>query len=260
MKLSRLALACLAAGLSLAACSPPKYVHYWSVWRDWHANVGWAWNIMTDQEGGHFENTNFIGPFAREFYLGVPSISVRYYAYKTGHRLPDGLTEYYKDADDYIKQTLTTVYGPHCADFWDENTPPQNQVSVEDTSIDRPCALVGVTKDKKLIAKGHPDEIYLGDGRKAKHFIVLSPVQVPQAVAYGTRVDDKTGAKYVLRMHEYAVVPMQKGFYVVIYPATRDGYDRFKPYYNEFLNTLKFVREGPGASPAAPLAAGRGKK
>lgn len=264
MKLSRLGLACLMAGAAaLAACSPPKYVHYWSVWRDWHANVPWGWNIRTEQENGSFARTDLNGPFAPEFFLGVPTISVRWHQYRSPHRLPDGLAEYYKDADDYIKQTLSTVYGPHCADFWDEKTPPTKAPEgsvVDDKGLGQPCGLVE-KKDGKLLVKGHPDLIYIGDGNKAKHFTVMSPVVVPEDYGYGTSYDPQTKQRFVVRMHEYAVLPMSKGFYVLVYPATREGYDLFRPQFNEFINSFKVYKEGPASTAAAaPVAASKPAK
>lgn len=263
MKLSRLGLACLAAGAAaLAACSPPKYVHYWSIWRDWHANVPWGWNIRTEQEGTRFARTDLNGPFAPEFFLGVPTISVRWHQYRSSHRLPDGLSEYYKDADDYIKQTLTNVYGPHCADFWDEKTPPSKAPAgsvVEDQGLGRPCGLVE-KKDGKLLVKGHPDLVYTGDGLKAKHFTVLSPVTVPDTYGYGTSLDAKTNQRYVVRMHEYVVLSMSKGFYVLVYPATLEGYDLFVKQFTTFVSSFQVHKEGPASASAAPVAAASSSK
>lgn len=263
MKLSRLGLACLMAGAAaLAACSPPKYVHYWSIWRDWHANVPWGWHIRTEQEAARFARTDLNGPFAPEFFLGVPTISVRWHQYKTSHRLPDGLVEYYADADDYIKQTLQTVYGPHCADFWDEKTPPSKTPAgsaVEDAGLSQPCGLVDKQPGKKAEVRGHPDLIYIGGGQKAKHFTVMSPVVVPESYQFGTSWDLKTQQHYVVRMHEYVVLPMEKGFYAIVYPATREGYDLFKPQFNEFVNSFKVYKEGPASASAAPVAAASSK-
>lgn len=265
MKLSRLGLACVAAGLAiLAACTPPKYVNYWSIWRDWRASVPWGWNIMTDQEDTRYASTSLIGPYAPEFYLGVPSISVKWYEYKTAHRLPDGLAEYYKDADDYIGQTLKAVYGPKCAQFWDAKNPPRDLPEIDQEDLDKPCTLVAL-KDAKaepnankpgaLRVVGHPDLVYLGDGKKAKHFIVLAPTVVPSSVRNGVLLDPKSGRKYVVRMHEYVVVPLEKGFYVLVYPATRPGYYLFAPHFSEFVNTFKIAKEGPETAPsAAPVA------
>jgi hypothetical protein len=71
------AVAMLAGCLLMAGCNPPKHVTYTSARRDWKCSVPWGWNVMTDEKGGHYTNTTFIGPFDPEFYLGAPSLSVR---------------------------------------------------------------------------------------------------------------------------------------------------------------------------------------
>lgn len=217
MNLSRPDLACFLAGaFFFLGCSPPKYATYTSIHKDWKTVVPGGWSIMTDQEGSHFTNTNFIGPFEPEFYLGAPSFSVRWHSYKASHRLPDGLVEYYETAEDYIDQMLKSVYGPRF-----------ELVDAED--YHRPAGISG-----SKVA-----------GRDAKHFAVLSPTEVPADTKWGTSVNPETGRIGVVRLHEYVVVPAQKGFYVLVYPATRDGFKLYKPQFNAFVHGFTILAEGP---------------
>ncbi|MDE2237718.1 MAG: hypothetical protein KGK30_07505, partial [Elusimicrobia bacterium] len=202
----------------LGGCSTPKYASYHSIWGDWRADVPYHWNVMTDHEGTHFAVTNLIGPFEPSFYLGAPSFSVGYHQYNTAHRLPDGMVEDYSSVDDYIAQMLRDVYGPN---------------------YELVSSLKGHHHDPQGI-----DEIYVS-GRKAKHFTVLSPTPVPAATKWGTSVNPSTGQLGVVRLHEYAVLPLSKGFYVLVYPATREGFDLYKKQFNALLNSFKVLKEGP---------------
>lgn len=233
MKLNRPGPAVLVAGaLLFLGCSTPKYVNYWSQWRDWRSSVPWGWNIATERAGDDYAITNLIGPFAPEFYHGVPSFSVRWYRNKAAHRLPDGMSEAYRDADDFIKQTLAVVYGGN-------------------------YTLVSAAQDAQ---KRHPDseitEVYVS-GRKAKHFVVVSSVEVPIDTPYGVLKDRKNGHATLVRMHEYVVVPMSTGFYAIVYPATPSGFDLFSPQFNAFVNKFTIAKEGPaGAALAIPTLGG----
>lgn len=207
----------LAAGMLFPACTPPKYVTYTSARGDWKGSVPWGWNVMTDEEGERFTNTSFIGPFEPEFYLGAPSLSVRWYSYSSPHRLPDGLLEMYSSAEDYAAQTLAGVYGP------------------------------------EAVLRQPLHEIEMA-GRKAKHFVVLSPVRVPPGTQWGTSLEAQTGRLVNLRQHAYAVLPLERGFYAVIYPATRDGYPLYEKQFNELVNSFTPLQDGPGGPPLAAAA------
>lgn len=163
--------------------------------------------MITDGEGGHFTNTTFIGPFEPDFYLGAPSLSVRWHAYSYPHRLPDGGLEMYNDAEDYIQQTLREVYG--------------NRVMSQ------------------------PPRDIIVHGKKARHFVVLSPAPVPPDRRWGVVEDAETGKPVNLREHAYVVVALKRGFYVLIYPATRAGFKKYEPHFNQLVNTFKILKEGP---------------
>lgn len=224
IKPKSLVAAVLLGAACLSACSPPKYVNYWSLWRDWRAAVPWGWNIRTDQDGATFASTNLTGPFAPEFYLGVPSIGVRWYQNHGAHRLPDGLVEYYRDGDDFIEQTLTAVY------------PDSRLVSKKAKEDPEPAEIREVP-----VA-----------GRKAKNFTVLSEIKAPKDARYGVLVDPATKERGISRLHEYVVLQLKTGFYVIVYPATVRGYDLFKPQFNAFVKSFHVAKEGPaGAAPAA---------
>lgn len=205
----------------LPACNPPKYVSWSSVQGDYKVMVPWGWRVMTDREGDHFTNTNFIGPFEPEFYLGVPSFSIRWHRNSYSHRLPDGLLEYYSNADDYIRRMLLVIYGP----------------------------------EPELLRPVH--EILVA-GRKAKHFVVRSPVRVPANAKWGTEIEVRSGELVNRRQHAYVVLPMTKGFYVLVYPATREGFKLYEPQFNQLVNTFAPLQEGPGGPKAEAAVAASG--
>lgn len=208
-----------AAAVLVAACSPPKYVGYTSVKRDFKASVPWGWNVMTD-EAPHYFNTTFIGPYEPDFFLGAPSLSVRWYGNGRGHTAPDGTIELYADGGDFIRQQLTLVY-----------------------------------KEQRQMLQ--PVHEVLVAGRKAKHFVVVSPVDVPAHMQHGVSV--QRGGKRVvnLRQHAYAVLQLDRGFYVLIYPATRDGFPLYENAFNQLVNTFTPLSEGPGGPPVPAAAAGK---
>lgn len=212
------AAAVLAGALLASACWHSKYAHYTSIFGDYKCDVPWGWQVMADHEKTEFTNTNFIGPFEPSFLLGTPSFSVRWHSYNQGHRLPDGQLELYTSADDYIKQTLRDVYQPHLT----------------------------MIKDQEAITI---------DGRPAQYFVVSSPVRVPNEAKWGTVLDADSGQPYNVRQHAYAVVPMKRGFYVLIYPATKEGYPLYEKEFNELVHSFKIFKDGPdGPPPGAPSA------
>ncbi|MDX6768547.1 MAG: hypothetical protein SF051_03380 [Elusimicrobiota bacterium] len=213
MKMKNRVLALLAAALvSVAACSPPKYVSYRSVNRDFTAAVPWGWQVMTDQEGDGtaFAHVNFIGPFDPSFYLGVPSMSVRWYRNFWPRKMRDGRLEMYASPDDFIKRTLAEVYGPEY----------QLPTPVKDIDLRQ-------------------------SGLKARLFVVLSRVPVPAETRNGVEIDE-SGVTYNVRQHAYVVVPMGDGFYVLTYPATRGGYDKYDANFNQMVSTFLPITRGPG--------------
>lgn len=195
--------------LALAACGAPKYVSYSSIRGDWKASVPWGWNVITDEEGGHFAATNFLGPFEPDFFLGIPSLSVRWHSYGVPHTLRNRTAEVYRTADEFIQSTLKDVYGP------------------------------------RYLLKQPVREVLTGDNRKAKQFTVESPVAAPAGARWGLS-EDAEGKAYNLRAHAYAVVPLQRGFYVLVYPATRDGFNLYEKHFYKLINSFVVLTEGPG--------------
>lgn len=217
----RLPLLIALLGALFSGCRYPRYARYTSFHGDFRCEVPYSWNVMRDVEGEKYANTTFIGPFEPDFYLGVPSFSVRWYERFRPHTLPDGTLEMYSGADDFIKQTLKAVYGPN-------PVLPQEQHEVE-------------------VA-----------GRKAKHFVVLSPVQVPSDRRWGVSLDGKKKT-FNLRQHAYVLLPMERGFYVFVYPATKDGYDKYKKDFEHLVFSFEPVKNGPFGSPARPETRGAAK-
>lgn len=214
------AAAALAAAF-LAACSPPKYVRYLSPQKDWRTSVPWGWSVMTDREDARFTHINFIGPFEPQFFLGAPSLSIRWHSYYSPHTLPDGSVESYASADDYIKQMLDFVYGA----------------------------------ERQMI---QPVREVLVAGRKAKNFVVRSAAVVPERYSWGTSLDASGKNVVVVRQHAYAVLPLSRGFYVLVYPATADGYPLYEPMFNQMVNTFEPLTDGPGGPPLDAVPASRG--
>ena len=82
-------------------------------------------------------------------------------------------------------------------------------------------------------------------GWEGTHFIVESLVSVPKTYNYAVLVDP-TGTKAgVVRHHAYVILPMDNGFYVLVYPGTRGGYDRYAKQFNHLVNTFSVLTDGP---------------
>lgn len=216
------------AFLALSGCTPPKYVGYVSVFKDWKAGVPWGWQVRTDREDNHFASTNLIGPFEPLFYLGAPSLSVRWHKYGEAHRLPDGLLERFDSVDDFSQQMLTHVYGP---DY-------QLKKVGGDGNLFPGGIVEGKTKQ----------------GLSVKQFNVLSPVPVPKSTKWGTVLEREGGRVTNLRLHAYTLIPMKTGFYALVYPATRDGYKIYESHYNQLVNSFRPLTEGPNGPKVEPEA------
>ena len=220
-----------AAAAFAAACSPPKYVTYKSVSNDFKAAVPWGWNVLADADYDAFSQVTFIGPFDVDFYLGAPTLSVRWYKPYRPHRLRGGRLEMYANSDDFIKQTLNDVYGKKAIVYG-----------------------VGFREDggRVLVDKTHPIPTFplKESGLPAKFFGVLSPTPAARGVTIGTETDDE-GRPVNVRYHEYAVVPIvvdgrEKGFYVLCYPATQAGHDKGMDRFRALYNTFHPLTAGPG--------------
>ena len=219
-KRAGLALVVLAA---LAACSPPKYAHYESVEGDFSVSAPWGWDVMTESDGDAFSQVEFIGPFDPDFFLGAPSLSVRWYRNYRPHKLRDGRLEMYAGADDFIRQTLRDVYGGDSA------------------------LLYTAGPDGRLALAEGPETITLKTaGAPARFFVVLSPTPAPAANEYGLEEEAATGRKINMRQHAYVVVPMKGGFYVLCYPATRRGYAKYEDRFRALFGSFRPASQGPG--------------
>ena len=212
-----------------AGCNPPKYASYESVNKDFTASVPWGWQVMTDQQDLDFTQATFIGPFDPDFYLGAPSLSVRWYRRYRPHRLTDGRLEMYGGSDDFIRQILTQVYGPHYL-----------LMSLKGELSYKPGANPGTAVE--VIP-----EITLNEsGLKAKAFSVESAVQAPETNKYGISVSSITGKGFIVRKHAYVVVPVDDGFYVLTYPATERGYENFLDKFAGLIGSFVPRTAGPG--------------
>jgi hypothetical protein len=208
-----------------AACGAPKSVVYRSVSGDFTAAVPWGWNVLADADHDVFSQVVFIGPFDLDFYLGAPSLSIRWYKDDRPHRMRHGELEMYAGADDFIRQTLAQVYG-------------------------KDAVLYGLGEgglaDRSPIDPGRIPEITLADsGLPAKYFAVLSPTPAPRGVTMGT-IADASGRRLNQRYHEYAVVPVGDGFYVLCYPATVGGHDKGMEAFKRMIGSFHPYTAGPG--------------
>jgi hypothetical protein len=219
-RLSAVLLLALAAG-----CNPPKYASYESINKDFTASVPWGWQVMTDQQDNDFAQSTFIGPFDPDFYLGAPSISVRWYRKNRPHRLTDGRLEMYGGPDDFIKQMLSQVYGPEYFVLTLDGKVSYD--NAKHTAIIREITLKS-------------------SGLKAQAFAVESAVAVPDANKWGISADSKTGKAFVLRKHGYVVLPMEGGFYVLTYPATERGYENHLDKFAGLMGSFMPLTAGPG--------------
>ena len=219
-----LALAALAAG-----CNPPKYASYESINKDFTASVPWGWQVMTDQQDDDFAQAAFIGPFDRDFYLGAPSLSVRWYRRYRAHRMAGGRLELYSGADDFIRQTLTYVYGPEYILY----------------ALDGKLSYKRGRKADEAL-EVIPEITLKQSGLKAKAFIVESATPAPEANQWGISAQAGTGKPYVLRKHAYVVVPIDGGIYVITYPATERGYEHFVDKFAGLIGSFMPFTAGPG--------------
>jgi len=219
-RLSAVLLLALAAG-----CNPPKYATYESINKDYTAAVPWGWQVVTDQQDNDFAQATFIGPFDPDFYLGAPSLSVRWYRRYRPHRLSDGRLEMYAGPDDFIKQTLSIVYGPEYVLLTLDGRPSYDNA-----------------KRTEII----PDIVLKNSGLKAKAFAVESAVPAPEQNRWGISAQTGTDKPFVLRKHAYVVVPIEDGFYVLTYPATERGYQNFLDKFAGLMGSFMPVSAGPG--------------
>jgi hypothetical protein len=225
----------------LAACGNPKYVHrYKSIFKDFTANVPWGWGVITDVQGGDFDETRFYGPFDGDFFLGAPSLSVRWFKNNHAHVLRNGQVETYANADDFIDQTLRQVYG------YPSGTGPTAFLKSLEKAPDGEFVML----DKPVDI---PKQVFKDTGLTAKSFIIESPLAVAKGYRWGVDVrrdipQKQQARSWNMRMHAYAVFPMSSGFYVICYPATRRGFYHDLDRFFELVNSFRPLTEGPGGS------------
>lgn len=203
------AVVALAALPFAAACKPPKYIKYNSESGDFTAQVPWGWSVYLDRQGDDFYGYTFVGPFDPDFHRGVPTLQARWYGKNRVRTLPDGSVETYPSPQDFVERTLRDLYGP----------------------------------EKALKVEPHPIAV---SGWEATHFVVISPMEVPGTMRFGVSEEAESKKTVVLRQHAYVVVPMDTGFYVLIYPATRGGFEKYEDRFNNLVNTFRALKDGPG--------------
>jgi len=133
----------------------------------------------------------------------------------------------YSGTADFIKQTLTQVYGPEYILLTLDG-----KVSYDNA------------KRTEII----PEITLKQSGLKAQAFTVESAVRAPEANRWGISADSKTGKGFVLRKHAYALIPVEDGFYVLTYPATADGYEKFLDKFAGLMGSFMPLNAGPGGA------------
>jgi len=78
-----------------------------------------------------------------------------------------------------------------------------------------------------------------------RDFIVEAIADVPENYTFGVSIDPETNRHGIIRKHEYVILPMDTGFYVLIYPATRQGYEHHIKKFNNLVNTFTVHTDGP---------------
>jgi len=200
------------ASLSLG-CRADKYAQFHPPAGDFSCEVPRGWSVYEDRQSSGYVAWTFAGPFDPDFYLGVPTLSVRWYAFGRPHVFRDGSSETYSSAESFIDETLRDVYGPK--------------------------AVLLQPKHKVMAA-----------GRPALHVAVLSPVEAPAIHNYGV-LRDAEGRRIIARQHECVVIPTARGFYAIVYPATREGHGRYVDRFNRLVNTFALIKEGPDGEPVS---------
>ena len=214
-----------AALLALAGCIAGNYAHYRSPFGDFVCEVPKGWTTIVDSGGPDFYQITFAGPLQPEFYKGVPSLSVRWYRLNTTHRLPDGSYELYASVRDYMDQMLHDIYGP---DGYYKGG--------DDVDQERAAA--------RNQALGEFETIKMSGDRDALFFVAYHNVPAPVGANYGVVSDDE-GHRIIRERHGYAILPVRDGFYVLVYPATRNGFERFKKSFLRMVLSFRLLREGP---------------
>jgi len=220
---SRLVVALL---LVVAGCRPAaKYSHFRSPFADFVCQIPSGWKTVVDSDGKDYYQVSFLGPFEPNFYKGLPSLSIRWYRLNQPHRLPDGHYEMYSSAQDFMEQMRRDIYGP---DGYYKAGDDQDQ----ERHMGRGEAL--------------PDyeTIQMQGDLPAVFFVAYHNIPAPAGATYGV-VSDDAGHRIVRERHGYVVLPVRSGLYVLTYPATRNGYLRYKEAFLLLIKSFRPLREGP---------------
>lgn len=214
---------------ALSACQPPKYVKFISPYKDYVCEVPWGWAVYLDSAGSDYTSATFTGPLEPDFYRGTPSLSIRWYAYNAPHTLLDETPESYGSVEDFTRQMLYDVYAP------DGYTKAESDFD-QQLAASRGEAVPDV---KRVSVSGAP----------STHYVVYRTMPAPKGVNLGV-VHDGKGNAVIRQRHAYVLVPRNSGFYVITYPATREGYEKYKTSFNHLVKSFKLLKEGP----AGPVA------
>lgn len=218
------------AAVALSACRPPRYVRYSPPGGDFSCDVPWGWSVFLDSSGGDYSNAVFTGPFQPEFYRGIPSLSVRWYALNAPHRLPDGGYEMYASWRDFLDQMLRQVYGPD---------------GMMKAGSDKDIAEALASNERV------PDfERVRVSGEEAVYLVMYRALPAPSGQAFGVARDER-GERVVEQRHGYVLLPRRGGFYVLTYPATRDGFEKHRPAFFRLINTFKALKSAGPRGPAS---------
>lgn len=212
----------------------PKYSHYVSPFKDFVCEVPTGWSVVREGSRKDYYELLFVGPFEPSFYHGVPSLSVRWYRINAPHRLPDGTYEIYSSYQDFMNQMLRDVYGP---DGYYKGGSDKEQEAAAARGEELP--------DYQRIKV--PDDKHVKAGEKQVlgfYFVAYHDAPAGKDEKDGVRSDDQ-GHCIVRERHGYIVLPVRGGFYLLTYPATSDGFEKYRPEFFQMINTFRLVRAGP---------------
>ena len=222
----RLGYGFVAAGLAITSgCVPAKkYSAYRSHEGDFACEVPAGWPVVMDRASAYFSQVLFTGPFEPSFYLGVPTLSVRWYRINAPRRLPNGSHEMYSSVQDFMGQMLRDVYGPDGSFKADADAEADLAMGRGET----------LPESKRIKISG----------REGVYFVAYHNAPAPEGKRDGV-VSDNAGRRVILQRHGYAILPVHGGFYVLSYPATRDGFEKYKPAFFKLINSFRILKEGP---------------
>lgn len=232
---SALGLCAASAWLLATGCvRAPKYSSYTSPFGDFECNAPTGWSVVLDSSGKDYYQVLFTGPFETSFFHGVPSLSVRWYRTNAPRQLPNGNYEMFSSYRDFMNQIRRDVYGPD--GYFMGGADQEVDSALREGAVLPEEQRVKVPDDKHA----KPQEKQLS----GIYFVAFHNA-LPVDKSHDGVVSNDQGERIVQERHGYVIVPVRDGFYVITYPATRQGFDKFRGAFFEMINSFRLLRGGP---------------